>query len=588
MLHYKTTVPARIRSIAAVPLHASLALLAFCLVVYLPGLLRLPAVDRTEVIWAESTRDMVARGAWLDPRYGEKVHQYRPIGTFWAQGVVAKVAGADNSRNISVYRIPSLLAVSLAVLAVYWLGAGIVGAEASFIAAGLFAVAPLTVLLSQLAIAEGLSLLPAVVAMLALLRLYQADPESADATKRSGWLLALLFWVAVGLGVLVNALLVPILVLVTIIGLAIADRDVKWLWRTKPLLGLPIAIAIAAPWLVVRAHQDGTAFAGLSWQEFLAALGGAQDMKLRAWPGTFLLALIVGFLPGTALIGTVLREQWDERETRLAKFLLAWVLGYLFYLELLSSKPGTYMVQTMFPALALAIGRIVVMEDGSGTAPKWNAFVWPSASFFIPVLLFGAVHLFAGQIPDIPTLITVVLIGALFILATRQGREGQLRLWAATSVAGFALLAVALLGWVLPQIRQIWPAREIATLAARCPGAVVSVLGYREPSARFVLGSDVDQQSPDVVANALQGSSSALAIVESRWRLRALNAVEAKPQQTLAQPTACISAYNVMRGCPLRFEVYEAGIVGRCDVPAEFVCGSGKNATGPQFSKDCD
>ena len=144
--------------LAAEPWRATLALLALCAVVYLPGVVRLPAVDRTEIIWAETTRDMVARGDWTDPRYGDTVHQYRPIGTFWAQGVSRWIAGDAHDRDIVVYRIPSFLAVTLAVLALFWLGRGLVSPETALVASVLFAVAPLTVLVSQLAIAEGLSL----------------------------------------------------------------------------------------------------------------------------------------------------------------------------------------------------------------------------------------------------------------------------------------------------------------------------------------------------------------------------------------------------------------------------------------------
>jgi 4-amino-4-deoxy-L-arabinose transferase-like glycosyltransferase len=293
--------------------------------------MRLPAVDRTEIIYAETTRDMVARGDWTDPRYGAAVHQYRPIGTFWAQGASRWLAGDALARDIRVYRVASLVAVTLAALALFWLGSAIVGAEAALIASALFAVAPLTVLVSQLAIAEGLSLLPATVAMLALARIYtsanedrSASPPSPRSSRGEGqgegrpqkpvptaaphpsllpargereWFLPLLFWAALGLGVLINALLVPILVLATLIALFVMDRDLSWLKRLRPLVGIPVALLIAAPWLIVRAHQDGVAFSGMSWREFLGALGGAQDMKLRALPGTFVLALVLGFFP---------------------------------------------------------------------------------------------------------------------------------------------------------------------------------------------------------------------------------------------------------------------------------------------------
>ena len=128
---------------------------------------------------------------------------------------------------------------------------------------------------------------------------------------------------------LINALLGPILVITTLIALFAMDRDLSWLKRLRSLIGIPVALLIAAPWLIVRAHQDGTPFSGMNWREFLGALGGAQDMKLRAMPGTFVLALVLGFLPGTALIGSAFTRLWVGREQKLARFLLAWVIGYL-------------------------------------------------------------------------------------------------------------------------------------------------------------------------------------------------------------------------------------------------------------------
>jgi 4-amino-4-deoxy-L-arabinose transferase-like glycosyltransferase len=571
-------------ALASRPQAASLALLLLCLAVYLPGLMRLPAVDRTEIIYAETTRDMVARGDWTDPRYGNVVHQYRPIGTFWAQGASRWLAGDAHARDIRVYRLPSLIFVTLAVLALFWLGSGIVGPEGALIAAALFAVAPLTVLVSQLAIAEGLSLLPATVAMLALLGLYMNPNED--------WRMALLFWAAIGVGVLINALLVPILVLATVIALYVMDRDLSWLKRLRPLIGIPLALVIASPWLVVRAHQDGTAFSGMSWREFLGALGGAQDMKLRAFPGTFVLALLLGFLPGTALLGTAFKRFWGSRDEKLARFLLAWVIGYLVYLEVLSSKPGTYMVQTMFPALALAVATVVVNENGQGKKPEWSAywgaFPWPTVTSAIPFAIFAAVYIFAQQMPSLLDCVLILGIASLFIWSAQLGHEGALRRWATIGVAALGLFAITLLGSVLPSIDKIWPARELARAVAKCPDRQINLVGFREPSGRFVLGTTPERQTPESIAAALSNKTPALSIVEDRWRGRVNAGVEFKSQSTLPQPSGCVSAYNVMRGCPVHFKIYETGAGKPCTIPAEFACQNNPAAASWQKSGDCD
>jgi 4-amino-4-deoxy-L-arabinose transferase-like glycosyltransferase len=599
-------------ALASRPWHASLALLTLCLAIYLPGILRLPAVDRTEIIYAETTRDMLARGDWTDPRYGDFVHAFRPIGTFWAQAAAGALAGQANARDIRVYRIPSLVAVTLATLTLFWLGTALIGAEGALIAAGLFAVAPLTVLVSQLAIAEGLSLLPATVAMLVLARLYSAPPsldakgEEQDLGAPSGIAagagplllplstlrrrgLALIFWAAVGFGMLINALLVPILVIATLIALYVMDRDRSWLKRLEPVIGVPVALAIAAPWLLVRAHQDGTPFAGLSWNEFLAALGGAQDMKLRAYPGTFVLALVLGFLPGTALLATAASKLWDTRRERLPRFLLAWVLGYLVYLEALSSKPGTYMVQTMFPALALAVASLVVSENGSGKAPRYSVFAfWPTGLAVLPLAAFAAVYILTGTTPSPAAVILIALIAALFILSGRQGGEGLLRRWAATGIAALALFAVTLLGLILPSIEKIWPARELARVIANCPGREVSLVGFREPSGRFVLGVPPDRQTPASVAARIAAKTPSLLIIENRWLKSTNAALAAGSEQPLPRPDACVEAYNVMRGCPLSFGIYERGGGKPCTIPARYTCGPGRGANAPDPSSRCD
>jgi 4-amino-4-deoxy-L-arabinose transferase-like glycosyltransferase len=567
--------------IATRPWAPSLALLALCLAVYLPGVLRLPAVDRTEIIWAETTRDMVARGAWADPRYGSAVHQYRPIGAFWAQGAVRWIVGDALSRDITVYRIPSLIAVTLAVLALFWLGRGLVGSETALIASALFAVAPLTVLVSQLAIAEGLSLLPATVAMLALARIYTNAEEPFPT--------ALLFWAAVGVGILINALLVPILVVATLIALYLMDRDLSWLKRLRPLIGVPIALVIGAPWLFIRAHQDGTPFADMSWREFLAALGGAQDMKLRAFPGTFVLALLLGFLPGTVLLGTALKRFWATRDQRLPRFLLAWVIGYLIYLEALSSKPGTYMVQTMFPALALAVSIVVTSEGGAGKRPEWSGFaIWPTALCTLPLAIFAAVYAFAGEIPGIIPAVLIAGIASLFIWSGQLGREGHLRRWSAVGVAALGLFAITLLGIVLPGIDKIWPARQIAKAVASCPASDTALIGFREPSGRFLLAVSAERQTPEALAQRAADKMPTLSIVEDRWAKRTNWTLQSKSQDPLPPPTGCVSAYNVMRGCPLYLRIYSPNPAQPCAVPAEFACPPDAVPVGFEKSGDCD
>jgi 4-amino-4-deoxy-L-arabinose transferase-like glycosyltransferase len=373
--------------------------------------------------------------------------------------------------------------------------------------------------------------------MMSLLRLYVAEAT----TPTRG--LALAFWAAMGVGMLVNALQTPVLVVVTLIALFCLDRDLGWLRRTHPLMGLPVALLIAAPWLAVRALQDGMPYAGLGTRDVLDALGGAQDMRLRAWTGTFALAAIVGFLPGTALLPDALKRIWDERGSRLARFLLAWIAGYLVYLELFSAKPATYSVQLIYPALALAVARIVMAQAEGREPPRWSLVPRPFFGALLPVGLFAALYVL---LREPPTLLAVLFITVVTGLSAYAGHVRDLRQWAGLAAATFALFAVTLIAVVAPSLHTIWPARAIAHANRQCPGDVM-IFGFPEPSAAFTLG----ERWKPIAFELTPEVRSRLHVVESRW----LDSYRGAMAERRATPVelGCIEALNPMRGCPMTF-----------------------------------
>jgi 4-amino-4-deoxy-L-arabinose transferase-like glycosyltransferase len=307
-------------------------------------------------------------------------------------------------------------------------------------------VTPIVALQAELAIPEGPLLLAIVVAQLTLLRLYCARESESGSGTKSEVGLALAFWTAQGAAILLNALAVPILSIVTLIALYCFDRDLTWLKRLRPLIGVPLMLAIAAPWLIVRAHVDGVPFSGLTWGEFIRALGGAQDMKWKAAPLTFTLGLVLGFLPGALALVPALKGLWERRAIEpLHRFLLSWIAGYLVYLELISSKPALYTVQAMFPAAAAAVALALdrglpeaAMGDGRLAIPDY--MLRPPAW----LVALGMTALFGGMLSLRPAGTAAIVLGAiivtaLFTLAASAARARLPAAWLVLSVAGFAL-----------------------------------------------------------------------------------------------------------------------------------------------------
>ena len=569
--------------LAARPRLAAAVLLALALIAYLPGLVALPTVDRTEVVYAQMARDMLNSGDYLDAQYQGERFAFRPIGITWMQALSGRVLGRDAWSDIATYRLPSLLGGMLAVLAVFWLSRPLIGARASLIAAGLFAVMPIVALQAQLSIPEGPLLAAATVAQLTLWRLY-CRPSRRQETE-----LALLFWAAQGLGMLINALAVPILSISTIVALYVFDRKLSWLKRLHPFSGVPLMLVIAAPWILVRMHIDGVPFSTLTWSELLTALGGAQDMKWKAAPLTFTLALLLGSLPAMVLLVPGARFLWDHRTGSVQRFLFCWIVGYLVYLELIASKPALYTVQAMFPAVAAAAA-LVLDKSGRLEIPEYTLrlpawFVGPGMA-----AVFAGVLIVAGASSNIVLILGALVVVALFTLSAQTIRSRLAAAWVVTTIICFSAFLGFTFGVLLPSLKTGWPAARISAAVGplqRCVVGPVGVLGFREPSTTFTFGPNTETDA-ETIAARMAGGEESIAVVEDRWHPDLMRALEFRTA-TPPPRSGCVKAFNVMRGCTLHFSIYVTGapqLDRGCKVPPEFTCKREPPATsGPATSR---
>src|SRR5882672_7739452 len=70
--------------------YALLALLG--LVLWLPGVLSLPPLDRDESRFAQASRQMVESGDVVDIRFGHVPRYKKPAGIYWLQAAATKLA----------------------------------------------------------------------------------------------------------------------------------------------------------------------------------------------------------------------------------------------------------------------------------------------------------------------------------------------------------------------------------------------------------------------------------------------------------------------------------------------------------------
>lgn len=534
---------------AARPFRASAVIVLLCLALFVPGVFSRPPVDRTEVRYAISARTMLETGDWLIPRDRKGAEVGRPVGILWLQALSTKLLGPASYDAIWTYRLPSLAGAVLAVLFLFFGMRSIAGDETAILAAGLTAHSLFLALQARLALPQAAALAAAVVAQTSLARLYVGQSCLSPASrKRAG----LTFWAAIGAGILLNSFIIPALAVLTIIGLLIQDRSLRWLAGANHALGLVLAVAIASPWPLSfwLSIADPTPDPHLSLVAWLSLVVDSQHMNHDAFPGSFILMAWFGLLPCILLAYPACQLVWRNRPRPLMRFLVAWLVPYIAVLELISDKPPLYMVQYALPALALAVALLITKNPVTGPpqavwAPSWARVIWALVGIGL-----GAAALWLETWAGDPVTLPIIAAAAVTMIcfaATAVVWPRCSTLAATTfSLAGTAVAYWLFLALILPPTSTKWPSNRLADLRESlrtCYPDPPIVAGYSEPSVIFLMGFDTVTTTGSRAPEYLEETPRALAIIEKSHLRRFEEAVQ---KRSAAAPVrvACLSGRN--------------------------------------------
>lgn len=490
--------------------YALLCLLS--LILYAPGLATIPPLDRDEARFAQATRQMLETGDFVRIRFQDEARNKKPIGIYWLQAAAVAAFSSPKSTAIWPYRLPSALAATAAVLLTFGFGARLFDSRpAGFIAAALTASALGVVIEAHLAKTDA-ALLAAVVAGQGAFGLVYIAARDG---RRLGWPLPLLFWLAEAVAILLKGPPGPVLALLTAGCLSIADRDISWVKRLRPVAGVLIMAAIVAPWLI--AVQNATAGHFISdslAHDLLPKLIGAQESH-GAPPGYYVAVVIASFWPGSLFIVPGLIWGWRQRRTAAGRFLLAWLGPAWIFFELVPTKLPHY-VLPLYPALTLlAAGALAdgVAKQLAGPArfvDRAVGVLWGAVTIVLGVALLILPLWSGGTVSPTAMIVVPVMLGLACMLIFRDREPMRTAGLVAAVSAAFAVPAA--LG-VAPELDYLWPSRSAAAALARHPpgpGEAVLSVGYSEPSLVFLLGTATRLVTAEPEDGQLAGAGMAL------------------------------------------------------------------------------
>ncbi len=499
-----------------------LTLSLLCLVLWTPGVLSLPPLDRDESRFAQSSRQMLESGNFIDIRFGHVPRYKKPVGIYWLQSAATFVAGLGDRSHIWTYRLPSLLGGILAVLLCFWTARAFAIPEVAWTGAALMGTSVLLTAEATIATTDAVQLACLMGAIGVLLRVYLAarDPENPAPSLR----LILIGWAAFAAGILIKGPVVPAVCALTVIALIAWDRWAwRWLKALRPLYGAGIVLLIVAPWAVAISFQSHGEFYEQSLgQDFAAKLAGGQESH-GAWPGYYLALVTLTFWPAILFVvpglGAAIRRHADPA----TRFLLAWAGASWLMFEIVPTKLPHYVLPA-YPALALlaALWLLTPRTDER----RWQPIlVWLAAvQFALGVAAFAAAPVLAPRFYGAGStwwLMAAAGLGAALGLAALvlYLRRSVLGALASATLAVLAFYPAIAAG-AAPRLDTIWVSPRAAALvnAHKVSGDPPPVLaGYTEPSLVFLLGTDTSLTDGTGAAEvgAAQGG---LALIEDRER----------------------------------------------------------------------
>lgn len=523
-------------------------LTALCLLLFLPGLASVPPIDRDESRFAQASHQMLESGDYIRIQFQDESRAKKPVGIYWMQAASARLLGAEHA--IWAYRLPSVLGAMAAVLLTFAFGQSLFGRPAALIGAALLATSFMLVSEAHQAKTDAVLLACTVAAQGVLARFYMAGNGAA---KRPGQGTILIFWLAQGLGILIKGPMVPLVSLLTLITLWIADRRIGWIRGIRPLAGLLLVAAMVGPWVAAISTATGGQFVGQAVKsDLLPKLLGAQESH-GAPPGYYLLLMTATLWPASlfALPGFV--RAVKSRRAAALRFCLAWIIPAWIVFEAVPTKLPHYVLPA-YPALALLAGIAVVAGDDI-LQSRW------AKAYYGLYALVG------------------VALAALFVYAPIRLADGLTWLSAGPALAAlFGGLAPAILAWrgrvraavpacligailtyglafqtLLPKLDQMWVSQRIAALLP--PGTPTAAAGFHEPSLVFLLGTETSLTTGTGAGHFLLATPDAVAVVEAADEAPFMTVIETAGRH--AHLVGEVDGFNYSRGRPVSLKVWD-------------------------------
>lgn len=502
--------------------YALVACLAFLSGVF--GIASVQVMDADEARFAQASRQMIESNDYVNIRLQDRERNRKPAGIHWLQTISVRAFEpiSHSVNQIWAFRAPSVFGLVLAALATLWAGRALLSDRVALMGAGLLSVGLLVGFEGMSARTDAVLLGVTTLAMAALARLRSKADAPLGVRRR----VALIFWAAIGCGLLIKGPVTPLIAGASLFALALWERRVDWMkslaWWPGPIL----ALLIATPWAIaIGISTDGRFYTQLLANEVGPKVAGADHRHTGIF-GYYLLLLPLLVFPATYALPAGIRalferEEQDDAPSVAIRFLAAWAGSTVLIFEVFPAKLVHY-VMPAFPAIALLCGAGIWLAVRN----QWRRIHLAGVLLFalVAALLITALALGLREISslEIKTIVPLAAVASvLAVAAVALYLAPRARDRAAIMIASGLLLSFSVREIIIPHASGIRVSERVAEALfeafpdARSDTKPIWIVGYDEPSIVFLTHTSVHLVGADALDAVRAGD---IVIVEARMR----------------------------------------------------------------------
>lgn len=455
--------------------------------------------DSNEAFYAETPREMVEAGDYVNPTFNYRARLNKPPLSYWIVAPFYRLFGVSET----VERLPIVLAAIVLIATAYGLGRVAFSVEAGLFAAIGLAASPRFLMFSRrimidvyLAMFMGLALLFFVVA------------ERRPDRRR---LCLMLMYGCVGLGVITKGPVAAVLPAAALVVYLALKRRMGKLREIMLPIGLVIVAVIVLPWYIAIYLQHGwghietfllqdnlSRYAQEAWGPHRSIFFYARVILGDFFPWSLFLIPLLWF--AIQRLWRFARKNGRKDSSLQARSVLdlqallgIWVVVIAVFFSLSKSKEDLY-VLPVYPAAAALVGSFIARvvsnrQCGGRSALRWSVM---SLAFIILAGGMAILYLFVegGQLYRLSGASVIGFVGIIGgIIAAVLALRHRVRSGVLTTALTMIVCNWIFVLWTLPDFERYRPVRSLCeVIAAEAgPDALVGYYRAAHPSMAFYL-----------------------------------------------------------------------------------------------------